>query len=385
MTTNNLIIIGTGLAGYMLAKEWRKLDQETPLTMVTMDDGSFYSKPLLSTALAQQKAADQLVISNVKSMAEELNANIITLSTVTDIDIKQKTITIDDKQSLPFSQLVLACGAHPISPLINGDAAGEIKQVNHLQDYRRFREWLKDKKELLILGAGLVGCEFANDLSKAGYNVKVIMPEHAPLATFLPEKIGHLLQDALRQQGVEWSPGELAVSMHRKGQKIAVSLSSEKTLLVDGVLSAVGLRSAVQLAQKSGIQVNRGIVVNRWLQTNIPNIFALGDCAEVKGMVSLYIAPLLQSARALAQILAGGKEPVHYPAMPVVVKTSCLPLVFLAPPSGLVGEWRFEGEGSDLRALFYDDQGQLRGFALAGNTIRDKMSLAKQLPLVFNE
>ncbi len=378
MTINSLIIIGTGLAGYMLAKEWRKLDQETPLIMVTMDDGGFYSKPLLSTALSQQKTADQLVINNVKGMAEELNANILTLSTVTGIDSKQKTITVDDKQSLSFSQLVLACGANPISPFINGDAADEIKQVNHLQDYRRFREWLKDKKELLILGAGLVGCEFANDLSKAGYQVKMIMPEQAPMATFLPEKIGRLLQGALHQQGVEWNPGELVVSMRRQGQKIAVSLSSEKILSVDGVLSAVGLRPALQLAQKSGIEVNRGIVVNRWLQTSVPNIFALGDCAEVDGIVSLYVAPLLQSARALAQILAGGKEPVHYPAMPVVVKTSCFPLVFLVPPQGVIGKWHFEGEGNNLRALFYDDQGQLRGFALAGNTIRDKMSLAKQ-------
>ncbi len=384
-STNDLIIIGSGLAGYMLAKEWRKLDKESSLTIVTQDDGNFYSKPLLSTALNQQKTAAQLVITDANMMAEELNATILTFSKVTAIDSEKKTITIDDKKSLTFANLVLACGAKPISPLIGGNALDGIKQVNNRLDYQHFREWLIGKKELAILGAGLVGCEFANDLISAGYSVKVIMPEPAPLGSFLPKAIGDLLQQALAEYGVEWHSGELATEVNSNANKFSITLSGGGKLLADGVLSAVGLRPATELAKQGNIAVNRGIVVNRWLATSQPHIFALGDCAEVDGVVSLYVAPLLQSARALAKILVGGKDPVHYPAMPVVVKTPGFPIVFSSPRHDLIGQWHFEGEGKNLRALFYDEAGQLRGFALVGDSIRDKMPLAKQLPLIFNE
>lgn len=379
-----LVIIGSGLAGYMLAKEWRKLDTQTPLIMITADDGAFYSKPLLSTALTQQKNPDQLAMTSAEAMAQELNAKIYCQSVVTAIDPLENIITFN-QQTLKFSRLVLACGAETITPQLTGDAVDEMQTVNNLGDYRKFRQWLSGKKHIAILGAGLVGCEFANDLVNTGHTVTLIAPDTHPLMTVLPAPVGRVLQDLLAKQGVIWQLGHLATAVNHRGQQYVITLANQQEILVDGVFSAVGLRPQTNLARRAGIIVNRGIRVNRLLQTNFAHIFALGDCAEIDGLVQMYVAPLLQSARALAKILAGGHEPVHFPVMPIVLKTPVLPLVFMPPPAEVIGEWRIEGEDHHLRALFHDASGQLRGFVLAGEKIRDKMTLAKQLPLIFSE
>lgn len=367
----------------MLAKEWRKLDSQTPLVMITADAGEFYSKPLLSTAITQHKTSEQLVVNSAEVMAQELQAKILNHTLVNSIDPLTGTIQFQNG-SCAYSKLVLACGAQTISPRLGGNASAQVQTVNSLHDYQNFRRWLADKKRLVILGAGLVACEFANDLINGGYQVTMIAPDPHPLAAVLPTEAGKLLQKFLEQTGVTWILRNKAAEVNQHEGKVSLILEDNQRILADGVISAIGLRAQMELARHAGIMVNRGICVNRYLQTNFSHIYALGDCAEVDGLVQMYVAPLLQSARALAKILAGGNEPVYYPPMPVVVKTPALPLVFSAVPPGIIGEWRIEGEGHHLRALYHDDQGQLRGFVLSGDKIRDKLSLAKQLPLFYN-
>lgn len=369
--TQPIVIIGTGLAGYMLAKEFRKLDTAARLEIYTLDGGEFYSKPLLSTALTNNKTADMLAVNDVVTMAQQLDAKIHTHTAVKHLD------------DLAFSKLILACGAKKITVPLQGDAINEIQSVNNLSEYREFRHWLENKKHIAILGAGLVGCEFANDLVNAGYKVDLIAPEQHPLARLVPNEIGFQLTQGLQDKKVTWHLGVLAKAVNRKKDGFVISLSDGSELCVDGVFSAVGLRPNTFLAEQSGIAVNQGIVVDRWLRTSQSNVYALGDCAEVAGTVKMYVAPILQCARALAAILAGGEEPVHYPSMPVVIKTPACPIVASPPPLGVEGEWHFEGDPGHKAGLFYDHSGSLRGFALVGEKVRDRMELAKKLPLVF--
>lgn len=251
-----LVIIGSGLSGYMLAKEWRKLDTQTPLVIITEDDGAFYSKPLLSTAFTQQKTPEQLVVMDAARMRQELTAEIYTETLVTGIHPSEKTITIQTQgaksQVLGFSQLVLACGAEPIKPVLTGDANSEILQINNLCDYRYFRQWLSDKKHLTILGCGLVGCEFANDLLNAGYQVTLVAPDYYPLMSVLPKEVGIVLEKLLSQQGATWRFGIRSESVNRRGSQFEVQLSTGQAFLTDGVLSAIGLRPEIDLAKNRG-------------------------------------------------------------------------------------------------------------------------------------
>ncbi len=385
MQQKPLIIIGAGLGGYMFAKEWRKLDQTTPLVIITADAGDFYSKPLLSTALTQEKTAATLVVSDAATMAQQLDASIHTFATVTTIDAKQQTLQYltQDQQvhTLDYSKLVLAVGANKMQVPLAGDAVGDIMSVNNLLEYAAFRQQLAGKKELAIIGAGLVGCEFANDLLNTQHSLQMIALEQYPLAKFVPEMVARALIAPFAEHGVQWHLGRMVTAVNKKANQYVVLMDDHRELLVDGVFAAVGLRPNIDLAKAAGLQTHQGIVVDTYLQTSSPNIYALGDCAEVDGEIRQYVAPLLQCARTLAKNLASDstQQAVVYPCMPIVIKTPLCPVVSCLPPSNVAGQWQHEGEGSNQRAVFLDDDEQVWGFALSGDKVREKASLVKAI------
>lgn len=377
-----IVIIGTGLAGYQLAREFRRVDQATPLMLITADDGKFYSKPLLSTALTNGKTSDMLATATAESMAQQLNAEIRTHSRATSIDPVSKHVLIGDEK-IPYAKLVLACGADVLKAPLQGDAVDDVLSVNHLYHYAIFQELIKNKKKITILGAGLIGCEFANDLSNAGYEVHVIAPAKAPLDLLIPEEIGKLLQNELSKYNVHWHLECVVNTVNKVNNHYHLTLSNGTTLDTEFVLSAIGLIPHIALAQSAGIKTLRGVVVNRYLETSVKEIYALGDCAEVEGHVLPYITPLLNCGRALAKTLAGVNTAVDYPAMPVMVKTPAHPLAICPPPRGMPGNWQIEKDKHNVRALFYDPKEQLQGFVLTNDAVKDRMALAKQLPPLF--
>jgi len=377
-----IIIIGTGLAGYQLAREFRKNNATAEFMLITADEGRFYSKPLLSTALTQKKTADTLTTATAETMAAQLNATIKTRCKVQAIDPIKKNIVFD-QETMTYDKLVLACGADVIKPPLTGNAVDQVISINHIYDYQFFQELLPQKKSITILGAGLIGCEFANDLTNAGYKVHVIAPVKAPLDLLVPTEIGKLLQTALEKNGAQFHLNCVADRIDKTADNFLLTLSNGETLETELVLSAIGLRPHLALAKTAGIKTDRGILVNRFLETSHADIYALGDCAEVEGHVLPFITPLLNSARALAKTLAGERTAVDYPAMPVTVKTPAHPLVICPPPRGMQGQWQIEQQDNDVRALFYDTQQKLYGFILTNNAVKERMSLAKEVPALF--
>ena len=160
-------------------------------------------------------------------------------------------------------------------------------------------------------------------------------------------------------------------------------MNNGETIAADLVVSAVGVRPRIDLAQASGIETNRGITTNRLLETSAPNVYAMGDCAEVNGHVLVYVAPLMAQARALAKTLSGEPTEVSYPAMPVTIKTPACPVTVAPPPHGAAGEWSFEIDGNNVTGEYRDAAGTLLGFALTGDTTRQKMALQKELPAIM--
>ncbi|MFZ5592709.1 MAG: FAD-dependent oxidoreductase [Pseudomonadota bacterium] len=376
---NPIVIIGSGLAGYTLARELRKLDKDTPLHIITADDGRFYSKPMLSNALANSRTPEQIATASTEQMAAQLGATILTRTRANAIDTLRHAVTIDGDE-ITYSKLVLALGADVIKPPLEGNAVDAVMPVNDLTDYTRFRAAITNAKRTTIIGAGLIGCEFANDLCSAGFEVDVIAPGAVPLNRLLPEAAGHALREGLAHIGVNWHLGRTVQHVNRAAAGYRLTLSDGSTLETDTVLSCVGLRPRTALAQSAGLRVDRGIVVDRQLAASTADVYALGDCAEVEGLVLMYVMPLMNAARALAKTLAGQPTPVVYPAMPVAVKTPTHPVVVCPPPPGVSGEWQSETLENGVRALFYDAENRLRGFALTGGTVGEKNALAKEVP-----
>lgn len=381
-----VVIVGTGLAGYSLAREFRKLDQATPLVLITADDGHSYSKPMLSTGFTKGKTARELSMADPVAMADQLKAVIRTFTKVTGIDTDRRCLQLGDEE-LAYSKLVLAWGADVIRPAIAGTGIDQVHSINDLLDYERFREALHGGKRVVIMGAGLIGCEFANDLRNGGYEVDVVALCDTALPGLLPAEAGNAVVRGLEMEGVRFHFGttvDRVDRVDRVDSGVRVVLGNGEVLEADLVVSAIGLKPRIELAQKAGLQVNLGIQVNRALETSAPDVYALGDCAEVDGHVLLYVLPLMACARALAKTLAGERTEVKYGAMPVVIKTPACPVVVAPAPVGAEGQWVVEGEGVDIRALFRAPDGRLLGFALTGSHIQEKQELARELPPIHH-
>ncbi|WP_222910484.1 NAD(P)/FAD-dependent oxidoreductase [Pseudomonas sp. DNDY-54] len=379
-----LVIIGTGLAGYNLAREFRKLDSETPLLLITADDGRSYSKPMLSTGFAMNKDADALGMTVAGPMAIQLNAEIRTHTRVTRLEPEKRRVWIGS-EPVPYRDLVIAWGAQTIEVPVAGDAQDAVFPINDLLDYGRFREAAQGKRRVLILGAGLIGCEFANDLLQGGYEVALVAPCEQVMPSLLPVEPAAAVQRGLESLGARFYLGPVLERLERHGASLVATLSDGQRLDCDLVVSAVGLRPRVELAAAAGLSVNRGISVDRHLRTSAQHVYALGDCAEVDGLNLLYVMPLMSGVRALARTLTGQLTPVTYGPMPITVKTPVCPLVVSPPATGSIGNWQVEGEGNDLKALFHGRDGRLLGYALTGSAVKERLALNKQLPPVLAE
>ncbi len=377
-----VVIIGTGLAGYNLAREFRKLDSETPLLLITADDGRSYSKPMLSTGFGKNKDADGLSMAEPGAMAEQLKAEVRTHTRISGIDAGHKRLWIGE-EAVAYRDLILAWGAETVRVPIEGDGGDLVFPINDLEDYARFRAAAAGKRRVLLLGAGLIGCEFANDLILGGYEVQLVAPCEQVMPTLLHPAAAAAVQAGLEGLGAKFHLGPVLTRLHKVADGLEAHLSDGQVIACDVVVSAIGLRPRIDLAAAAGVQVNRGVVVDRQLQTSHPNIYALGDCAEVDGLNLLYVMPLMSCARALAQTLAGNPTAVSYGPMPITVKTPVCPLVVSLPPRGSEGSWTVEGQGADIKALCHGADGQLLGYALTGAAVMEKLALNKQLPALL--
>ncbi|MBL6699720.1 MAG: FAD-dependent oxidoreductase [Luminiphilus sp.] len=384
-SARSVVVIGSGLAGYGLVRELRRKDDAVAITVLTSDGGEGYSKPMISTGYTKDLNADKLAAQSAEELAEQLNVSVRIRTRVASIDTQAQVVHLEGGEVVPYSELVLALGAELIRPPIGGDAADEVLGVNDLDDYRRFQNLLaaKGAKKIAIIGAGLIGCEFTNDLLNGGFTVEAVDPMGWCLPTLLPEQSGRAVQAALEDKGATFHFGPLATEVNRAGDGYTVTLNNGDTIAADAVLCAVGVRPRTGLASEAGIEVNRGIVTDRHLRTNAANVYAMGDCAEVAGHVLVYVAPLMAAARALAATLAGEATAVSYPAMPVAIKTPACPVVVSPPARDAEGDWHFEGEAPDIKALFRSGGGDLLGFALTGQAVKERMALAKELPAIL--
>ncbi len=380
-----VIIIGSGLAGYTLAREFRKLDATTPLILIAADAADFYSKPMLSNAVAKQKPPQALPTASAEKMAADLSAEIVPHTRVTQIDPEQQSLVTDTGTTYRYSKLILATGSQAIRLPLQGDAVEQIHTANDLQSYAAFHAAIQGKQSVAIIGAGLIGCEFANDLRQGGYEVHVIDIAAWPLGRLLPEVAGDYLKQALADVGVNWWLDCQTTAVQQNGDQVVLQLNTDNSLQVDTVLFAVGLQANTVLAEQAGLQCQRAIVVDRFLQTSATNIYALGDCAEVDGHFLPFVMPLMNAARALAKTLAGEKTAVQYPAMPVVVKTPDCPTVVAPARAGIEGEWQVTADSNGVRACYHDHQGKLAGFALLGDAVSEKQQLARELPPLLTD
>ncbi len=379
-----IIVLGSGLAGYSVIRELRKLNTSVPITLITRDSGDYYSKPMLSNAFAQGKDAASLIITPASAMAKQLDITLLAHAVIRTINRLDKKLDTSSGE-LEYDKLIMALGADPVRITLQGNAADAVLSVNDLTDYTRFRDALAGVKSVAIMGGGLIGCEFANDLATAGFEVTVIDPARYPLANLMSEEAGQQLLKPLTELGVTWRFGCAVKSVDSLATGYALTLTDGSNMQSDLVLSAVGLRPRLQLAREVGLAVNRGIVVDGKLRTSDESIYALGDCAEYEHGVMPYVLPIMQSARTLAKVLNGEDATVNFPAMPVVVKTPSHPIALLPVARDAIGDWQVLSSGAGIKMGFFDNQARMTGFVVTGEFAGERNEMVKKLAASWHD
>ena len=375
----HIVVVGSGLAGYGVLRELRKLAPEARLTLVTGDDGHFYSKPALSTALAKGKNADTLVTTPAEKMAAQLKLDLRAGRSAEAID-RTDRILLTTGGPIAYDSLILALGADCVQAPIEGDAAHRARPVHDLEQYRTFRESLPDGAHVLILGGGLVGTEFSNDLTASGYKATVVDMLGHPLAQLVPAPIGDAIRGALEKQGVTWHLGRKVVAIDTDGPGFKATLDDGTTIQSDALLSAVGLRPHTSLAAAAGLEIGRGIKVDLNGRTSDPHIFAIGDCAEYPHGTSAYVTPIMAAARAIAPSALGTATDIRFPPLSVQVKTTAYPVVLLPAPFGVEGAWeKVDDDERGMKYLFRDSESEIRGYVLTCDRCAERGDLDRSL------
>ncbi|HFZ8995414.1 TPA: NADH:flavorubredoxin reductase NorW [Citrobacter freundii] len=376
--SKGIVIIGSGFAARQLVKNIRKQDATIPLTLIAADSMDEYNKPDLSHVLSQSQRADDLTRQSAGEFAEQFNLRLFPHTWVTDIDADARVVKSQDKQ-WQYEKLVLATGATAFVPPVPGHEL--MLTLNSQQEYRACETQLRDAQRVLIVGGGLIGTELAMDFCRAGKAVTLIDNTASILASLMPPEVSSRLQHRLTDMGVHLLLKSQLQCLEKSETGIRATLDGERSVEVDAVIAATGLRPETALARRAGVVINRGVCVDSYLQTSRPEIYALGDCAEINGQVLPFLQPIQLSAMYLAKNLLGGNAPLKLPAMLVKVKTPELPLHLAGETRRRDLHWHITAETQGMVARGLDDEGQLCAFVVSEDRMKEAFALLKTLPV----
>lgn len=319
-----VVIVGAGTAGWQMARAIRDLDADIAITLVTNCSADVYDKPLLSVALAKAVGLPAMVRQTGAEAADRLGVRLLADTFAISVCTGSNTLRTT-RGPVRYRQLVLAHGATPRpDPALPSDICWSI---NDLRCYGAFRAALDaagTPQRIVVAGAGLVGCELANDLAMAGHRLVLIDIADRPLANLLSPAASQELLDAWEPLQIRFVGSTRVASVAREDAQAAVVTESGLRFVADHVLAATGLQTPSRLADSAGLQWHNGIAVEPGsLRTGVGNIHALGDCISIDGKPLRYIEPIARQAQVIAARLTGGTPIAYVHSRPVVrVKTA---------------------------------------------------------------
>ncbi|MDO4895079.1 FAD-dependent oxidoreductase [Moraxella sp.] len=364
-----VVIVGAGLAGWAMVDAIRAVDKDIPVTLISADDADRYHKPMLSVAISQHKTPSDLVRSRGAEAAITANVRLLANTFVTNIDTDAKRLHTT-LGNIAYDDLVLAIGAKPAyPPTIDPSMAWH---VNHLDKFAGLQARLSgDKKHIAIIGAGMIGAELAEDLTMAGHRVSLIDVHPRPLNALLPKIATEQILDAITGLGVLFLGQSMVQSVQKNDAGYVLELldcTNNQTTQhqFDEIVVSTGLMVDDRLPVRAGLDFDKrtGIKVDTTtLQTNVPHIYALGDCISIDGMPCRYVAPHRPQATAIANhILQGVGNYEHKPPM-IRLKNKSISVTANGYPTA-DGDWQIITQTEHELSLELHQDGQLLAKAL---------------------
>ncbi|MDE3011582.1 MAG: nitrite reductase large subunit NirB [Pseudomonadota bacterium] len=301
-----LVMIGNGMAGVRTLEELLKLAPEQyEITVFGAEPHGNYNRILLSPVLSGEMTLPEIMLNDLDWYRDKG----ITLHAgrkVVKVDRRRRIAYADDGSEAPYDRLLLATGSNPfILPIPGRDLPGVIG-YRDIADTEAMITAAREHRHAVVIGAGLLGLEAANGLALRGMDVTVVHVADWIMERQLDRTAGAMLQKSLEDKGLRFllahQTAELVAG--ESGRVCAVRFKDGKTISADLVVMAAGIRPNVDLARSAGLQCNRGVLVSDTLQTFDPAIYAVGECAEHRGIAYGLVAPLFEQAKVCANHLA---------------------------------------------------------------------------------
>jgi nitrite reductase (NADH) large subunit len=301
-----LVIVGNGMAAARLVDELAKTALgRYAIAVIGAEPRLAYNRVLLSSVLAGETASHEIELKPAdwwRDRGVTVKYNCL----ATEIDVGRRELKIENEESISFSKLILATGSSPLRLSVPGADLAGVHTFRDTRDVDLLLTLAARKKRVVVVGGGLLGLEAAYGLAKAGATVTLIHLMDRLMERQLDAPAAALLKSLVERKGIRILLNANTARIHGETRVEGVELVDGTRIDADAVIFAAGIRPNVALAKEAGIAVNRGIVVEDHLATGAPGIFALGECAEHRGICYGLVEPAYEQARVLARHLAGG-------------------------------------------------------------------------------
>ena len=371
MTVEKLVLIGNGMAGIGCLEQILKYQPRFEVTVFGDETYVNYNRIMLSSVLAGEKSAEEIVMNDLEWYRRHEIALRLGVR-VTTIDSAARTVTGDDGSITPYDKLIIATGSSPFVPPMDGTQREGVFVFRTLEDTRALLQRSGAGVKAVVIGGGLLGLEAARGLQVQGCDVTIVHLMSNLMDRQLDSTGSALLKSQMERIGVRLLLNHSATGILGNGTVEGVSFKDGSSVPADIVVIAAGIRPNADLARAAGLQVNRGIVVNDHLQTSDPDIYAVGECVEHRGVCYGLVAPLLEQGKVLAAAITKNMGPGFEPVI------SATKLKIMGVEVFSAGTWdeaacggevvRFEDPSLGLYKKLVVKGNQLAGLILVGDT-----------------
>jgi NAD(P)H-nitrite reductase large subunit len=363
------VILGAGPAGVIAAETIRKMAPHDNITIIGDEPEPPYSRMAIPYLLMGTIDERGTYLRKDASHFADLKINLVT-ALVKGVHAATKTVALGNGQTIQFDTLLIATGSHPVSPPIPGIGSAGVHTCWTLEDARHISALATKGARVLQLGAGFIGCIIMEALAARGVRLSVVEMGDRMVPRMMGPTAGGMIRDWCETKGVQVFTGTKVESI-APGAPLQVKLSNGTTVEADLVISAAGVRPAIGYLKDSGVTCLLGVLTNEHLQTNVPGVFAAGDCAEALDKVSgkMIVSAIQPNAAEQARVAAanmvafarGGKLRAELRGVTQINVLDTLGLIstsfgdWQAAPDGDQVEWTDAKAERHLSLHFKDD------------------------------
>ena len=310
----NYVIIGNGTAGISAAEKIRKSDEKANITIVSDEKHLTYYRIKLSEALGREFSDKELFVKD-QEWHDSNNINLSLNSKVEKIDIEKKQLEIKNSEDIKYDKLLIAVGSRSFIPPIKGNEKKGVFALRSLDDLKEIKDYFKNCEKITVLGGGLLGLEAAWAIKKLGKHVDVVEFFPHLLPRQLDEKISKKFSDILVEKELNLHLGVSAEEITGEKSVEGVKLNDGSNLETQAVLISAGVRPRLELIEGTNIEFDRGVKVDKYMKTNIDDIYAAGDIAEVDGVVAGLWAIAGDQGKVAGINMTGAKKEYELPKL----------------------------------------------------------------------